>query len=135
MSCFEITVDGEEFISGLSKKEKQLLVQYLKVDLKEDFDVPIENPVPRGVEADVYVDLDFALFRLNSYERKELYDELSNEFDEPNEPPTIEQLFASGTTHTEFEFGMVLKQLWEDRGMLTNEQKAKIVAITKESFV
>lgn len=135
MSEVQIRIDSEDFISGLSQKEKQLLVQYLKEELEEDFDKPIEAPIPRAVESDVYVDVDDVLWELSSWEKKRLYDELKEEYGDDDLPKTPEEIFASGGTYSEQEFGKILNQLWEDRWMLTNEQKARIEAITKESFV
>lgn len=135
MTDVQIRVDGEEFISGLSKKEKQLLVQYLKADLEEDFDKPIEDPKPRAVESDVYVDFDDVLWDLSSWDKQRLYDDLKEEYGDDDLPKTPEEIFASGGSYSEQEFGKILNQLWEDRWLLTNDQKARIAAITKESFV
>jgi len=134
MSEVQVRIDSDEFIGGLSTKEKQLLVQYLREDLEEDFDKPIEDPAPRRVEADVYVDVDDVLWELSTWDKKELYNELKEEYGD-DAPTTPKELFASGGNYSEQEFGRILHQLWEDRWMLTNEQKARIAAITKESFV
>jgi hypothetical protein len=100
----------------------------------EDFDIPIseeERPKFASLETDVWVDVDDAINELSSWDRQSLYDELHDEFGEEEEDDTP----FSGGTYSEQEFGKVLNKLWEDRWMLTNEQKARIEAITKESFV
>ena len=135
MTDVQVRIDGEEFISGLSLKEKQLLVQQLREELGEDFDKQIEDPAPRSVESDVYIDFDDVLWELSNWDKQRLYEDLREEYGDDDEPKTPEEIFASGGTYSEQEFGKVLNQLWEDRWMLTNEQKARIEAITKEKFV
>lgn len=135
MTDVQVRVDADEFISGLSTKEKQLLVQMLREDLEEDFDKPIEAPVPRAVESDVYVDFNDVMWDLSSWDKQRLYEDLKEEYGDDDLPTTPEEIFASGGSYSEQEFGQVLNQLWQDRWMLTNEQKARIAAITKESFV
>lgn len=131
----QIRISSEDFISGLSQKEKQLLVQYLKEELEEDFDKPIEAPIPSAVESDVYVDVDDVLWELSSWDKERLYEDLKEEYGDDDLPTTPEEIFASGGSYLEQEFGQILGQLWRDRGMLTADQKARIEAITKESFV
>ena len=59
---------------------------------------------------------------------------LKEDFGDDEGPRTPQEIFAGGT-YSEQEFGTVLYKLWEDRWSLTNEQKARIEAITKEPFV
>ena len=81
------------------------------------------------ITTDVDVDIDDVLSELSRSERRDLYEELKKEFGSDS---TSE---FSGQTWTEQELGKALSQLWESRWMLTNEQRERIIAITKESYV
>ena len=134
MSDVRVQVDIREALDELSLVEQKLVLEYLKNEMGEDFDIPIseeERPKFASLETDVWVDVDDAINELSSWDRQSLYDELHDEFGEDPEDDTP----FSGGTYSEQEFGKVLNKLWEDRWMLTNEQKARIEAITKESFV
>lgn len=124
----------DDVVDTLSDQEKFYLVKWLKEDLGENFGTEPTEEFPRGISVEVDVDIDEAevIDDMTSWERERLYEELHEEFGvEPDEP---EEIFTGGTLAEE-EFGKALTQLWEDRWMLTNEQKARITAITKESFV
>ena len=68
---------------------------------------------------------------MSHFDKKDLYTELHEEFGEPEEEVTP----FGGGTYSEDEFGKILAQLWEDRWLLTADQKARIAAITRENFV
>jgi len=136
MSDIRVTVDVTELVDDLNLNEKRKLVEYLKEDMKEAFDTSIpdgEYP-PRDIEASTYVDIDDILWEASSWDKQRMYDDLKEDFWDDDHPRTPEELFSGGT-HSEQEFGAVLYKIWEDRYLLTNEQKARIGAITKESFV
>ena len=82
------------------------------------------------IQTDVDIDIDDIITEMNSRQRENLYYELKEEFD-----PHGSNDFSNGTTYTEQELGSALKQIWEDRHMLTKGQRERIIAITKESFV
>lgn len=137
MSDIRVTVDVTELVDDLNLNEKRKLVEYLKEDMEENFDTPIPDGEyhPRNLEASTYVDIDDILWEASSWDKQRMYDDLKEEFgDDDDSPKTPEELFSGGT-YSEQEFGTVLHKLWEDRWLLTNEQKARIEAITKESFV
>lgn len=136
MSDIRVTVDVTELVDDLSLNEKRELVEYLKKEMGEDFDTPIPDGEPQHLtlEASTYVDIDDVLWEASSWDKQRMYDELKDEFGDGDSPKTPEELFSGGT-YSEQEFGAVLYKLWEDRWSLTNEQKARIEAITKESFV
>jgi hypothetical protein len=136
MSDIRITVDVTELVDALNLNEKRKLVEYLKEEMEEDFDTPIPDGEyhPMDLEAETYVGIDDILWEASSWDKQRMYDELKDEFGDDDSPKTPEELFSGGT-YSEQEFGTVLYKLWEDRWSLTNEQKARIEAITKESFV
>jgi len=136
MSDIIVTVDVTELVGDLNLNKKRKLVEYLKEDMGEDFDTPIPDGEyqPRDIEASTYVDIDDILWEASSWDKQRMYDDLKEDFGDDDHPRTPEELFSGGT-YSEQEFGAVLYKLWEDRWMLTNEQKARIEAITKESFV
>ena len=115
-----------------------MLVKYLKEDMEDDFDTPIPEGErePRNIEADTCVDIDDIMWEASTWDKQKMYDDLKDEFgDDDDSPKSPEELFSQGTSYLEQEFGKGLAQLWEDRWLLTNDQKARIMAITKESFV
>lgn len=137
MSDIRVQVDIREAVDELSLVEQKILVQYLKNEMGEDFDQPLTEEEAKkarysDMEADVWVDADDVISEMSPWDRKDLYTELKDEFgdDESDEATPF-----SGGTYSEQEFGAVLSKLWEDRWSLTNAQKARIEAITKESFV
>jgi hypothetical protein len=83
------------------------------------------------VTTDVDVDIDDVLSELSYHERKDLYEELKEEFGEDSSESTS----FSGATYTEQELGAALNQIWQDRFMLTKSQRERIIAITRESFI
>lgn len=138
MSDIRITVDVIELVDGLNLNEKRKLVEHLKAEMEEDFDTPIPEGEyhPRNLEADTYVDMDDIIWEMSSWDKQKMYDDLKEEYGDDNDSPTTpEEIFGSGSTYSEQEFGLVLNKLWEDRWLLTPAQKARIEAITKESFI
>lgn len=137
MSDIRVQVDIREAVDELSLVEQKILVQYLKNQMGEDFDQPLTEEEEKkarysNMEADVWIDADDAVSEMSTWDRKDLYTELKEEFgDEDSDEVTP----FGGGTYSEQEFGAVLSKLWEDRWSLTNAQKARIEAITKESFV
>ena len=136
MSYTRIDVDIREMVDELNLTGKKLLVEYLKEELGEEFETPLaeEDKKRLGLlDVEVEVDTDEVINDLSHWERKDLYNDLHDEFGEDCE--CNEDSPFGGGTYSEEEFGKVLTKLWEDRWMLSNEQKARIEAITKESFV
>jgi hypothetical protein len=137
MSDIRLQVDVREAVDDLSLVEQKILVQYLKNEMGEDFDQPLTEEEAKkarysDLEADVWVDADDVVSEMSTWDRKDLYNELKEEFeDEESDGVTP----FSGGSYSERELGAALSKLWEDRWLLTNEQKARIEAITKESFV
>jgi len=136
MSDIRVTVDVTELVDDLNLNEKRKLVEYLKEDIGDDFDTPIPDGEysPRDIEASTYVDIDDILWEASSWDKQRMYDDLKEDFGDDDHPRTPEELFSGGT-YSEQEFGTILHKLWEDRWLLTNEQKSRIEAIAKESFV
>lgn len=136
MSYYKTEVNITDLVDELDLTGKKLLVAYLKEEMGEDFDVPPTDEEKNRlglleveVEAEVEVDPDDVIDDMSSLERERLYEELHEEFgEEPEEP-------FSGGTYSEQVFGEILTKLWEDRFLLNPEQKARIAAITKESYV
>lgn len=127
-------VDIRELVDGLSLTGKKLLVSYLKEAMGDYFAVEPNDEEKNRLgllDVDVSVDSDDVIDNLSSWERRDLYDDLHEEF---GEDPEEDESFSGGT-YSEQEFGKVLMKLWEDRWLLTPQQKARIEAITKESFV
>lgn len=83
---------------------------------------------------EIDVDVSDILYELSDREKKTMYEELKHELEEET-PVLIEDLFNEGTTYMEREIGQALAKLWESRNMLTNSQRARIIAMTTESFV
>lgn len=136
MSDIRVTVDVTELVDDLNLSEKRKLVEYLKEEMGEDFDTPIPDGEyhPMNLSADTYVDMDDIIWEMSSWDKQRMYDDLKEDFGDDEGPKTPQELFSGGT-YSEQEFGAVLYKLWEDRWSLTNEQKARIEAITKEPFV
>jgi hypothetical protein len=136
MSDIRVKVDVTELVDDLNLNEKRKLVEYLKEEMEEAFDTPIPDGEYRPVdlEADTYVDMDDIILEMSEWDKERMYDDLKEDFGDDECPKTLEEFFSCGT-HSEQEFGAVLYKLWEDRWSLTNEQKARIEAITKESFL
>lgn len=137
MSDIRVQVDIREAVDELSLAEQKVLVQYLKNEMGEDFDQPLTEEEEKkarysDLETDVWIDTDDVVSEMSTWDRRDFYEELKEEFgDEDSDGVTP----FSGGTYSEQEFGAVLSKLWEDRWSLTNAQKARIEAITKESFV
>jgi hypothetical protein len=137
MSDIRVKVNVTELVDDLNLNEKRKLVEYLKEEMAEAFDTPIPDGEYRPVdlEADTYVDMDDIIWEMSSWDKQRMYDDLKEEYGDDDECPKTPQELFSGGTHSEQEFGSVLYKLWEDRWSLTNDQKARIEAITKESFL
>jgi len=129
-----VEVDVTELVDDLNLNEKRKLVEYLKEEMEEAFDtsIPDGEYCPVDLEAATYVDMDDIIWEMSSWDKQRMYDDLKEEYGDDD--LGAQELFSGGT-HSEQEFGAVLHKLWEDRWSLTNEQKARIEAITKESFV
>lgn len=138
MFYYKTEVNITDLVDELDLAGKKLLVAYLKEEMGEDFDVPPTDEEKNRldlleveVEVEVEVDSDDVIDDMSSLERERLYEELHEEF---GEEPDSDSPFSGGT-YSEQEFGEVLTKLWEDRFLLNPEQKARIAAITKESYV
>lgn len=134
MSDIKIEIDIREAVDDLQLNEQRLLVQYLKKEMGESFDTPIpeeDKAKYYSMESTVWLDVDDVVDEMDHYDRRRVYDDLKDEFEEDSE----ESSGFCGETYSEQEFAKVLAKLWEDRWMLSNSQKARIEAITKESFV
>lgn len=137
MSDIRVQVDIREAVDDLDLIEQKILVQYLKNQMEEDFEVPLTEEEEKkarysSMEVDVWIDADDAVSEMSTWDRKDLYNELKEEFGDDESDETAP---FRGGTYSESEFGKILTQLWEDRWLLTSEQKARIAAITNENFV
>lgn len=135
MSDVRIEIDIREAVDELCLTGKKLLVEYLKEELGEDFEKPLSEEDKKRLgllDVDVDVDVDDVVNAMSHWEKQDMYEELHSEFGEDEEDEVSP---FGGGSYSEQEFGKVLAQLWESRWMLTNEQKARIEAITKESYV
>jgi hypothetical protein len=133
MSDIKVEIDIREAVDDLQLNEQRLLVQYLKKEMGESFDTPIPEEDKAKfypMEATVWLDVDDVVDDMDNYDRRRVYDDLKEEFEE-DEP---ENSAFKGQTYSEEEFGKVLTQLWDDRWYLSSDQKSRIAAITKESF-
>lgn len=134
MSYYRTDVNITDLVDELGLTGKKLLVAYLKEEMGEDFDVPPTDEEKNRLgllDVEVEVDTDDVIDDMSSWERENLYEELHEEF---GEEPDNDSPFSGGT-YSEQEFGEILTKLWEDRWLLNPEQKARIAAITKESYV
>lgn len=141
MFYYKTEVNITDLVDELDLTGKKLLVAYLKEEMGEDFDVPPTDEEKNRlglleVEVEVEVEMDSddvidVIYDMSSLEREWIYEELHEEF---GEEPDSDSPFSGGT-YSEQEFGEVLNKLWEDRLLLNPDQKARIAAITKESYV
>lgn len=137
MSDITVTVNFREIVDDLNKLEKKSLVKYLRTKMGEDFDAALTDEDERyyfSFETDVDVELDDVVDDLCSYERGQLYRKLKEEFgDDEGEDDTL--TLTSRTSHySENEFSETLTKLWENRWLLNNDQKSRIMAISQENF-
>ena len=137
MSDITVTVNFREIVDDLNKLEKKSLVKYLRTKMGEDFDASLTDEDERyyfSFETEVDVDLDDVVDDLCSYERGQLYRKLKEEFgDDEGEDDTL--TLTSRTSHySENEFLETLTKLWENRWLLNNDQKSRIMAISQENF-
>lgn len=79
--------------------------------------------------ASLTIDLDDIIDGLDSSERKELFDELSEEFLDPT--PTMD----GARTPTDVELQSTLLEIWERRDLLTPDQVSRIKAFLVESNI
>jgi hypothetical protein len=146
MTIVSATVDVIRLVDSLKLKDKQRLLNHLRLELsEEDFSVQLSDEDLKFDEIDAEVDdidLDEILWQMSTSEKQQLYDELDEEFgdgglddDDFERPNSPEELFAQGSSYMEADFGRALAQLWKDRITLTQAQRARIIEITKESFI
>lgn len=117
-------------------------IEYLKSDPKPSSGEPKDDikPVYLNHEHEEWIDIDIddIYWDMSSSEKEYLYERLGEDIDIHSIEEThliIEDIFSSGTTETEREFGQILYQLWESRLYLSKEQKDRIMTITKEPYV
>jgi hypothetical protein len=136
MSDIRIEIDVTELVDDLNLNEQRKLVEYLKDQMGDNFDtsIPEGEYVPRSLDSATWIDFVDIIHLESSYDKERMYEEFKGEF-EDDQPNTPEALFSSGTTYNEQTFGKALNQLWESRNLLNTNQIARIVAITKESYV
>lgn len=77
------------------------------------------------------IGVDEILATLEPSEKRQVYDELSEEFDGSDGP----RLEGKKLTPTEFDFRKVLCDIWEYRNLLTPEQMDRIANTLTEPFV
>ena len=80
---------------------------------------------------DFSIGVDEILSALDRFERRELYDELCDEFGTAGGA----KLEGDNLTSTEEDFRQVLCEVWEKRGLLTPEQMKRIADILTEPSV
>jgi hypothetical protein len=130
----------------LSDTKRKALTDYLLCQTLQAERLETETKKPRPnllIDLDdLEVDIDvYDVYRdMNSWDKRELADMLERDgymgdIDLEEKPTTPEEIFAEGTRPLEQEFGLVLNQLWESRDYLSQEQKNRIEAIIKESYV
>jgi hypothetical protein len=134
-------VDLLDLIDNLDEKQSGLLFDYLAQK-------QTANEVARPkilIDHELFVDInvydmcnelgDWEIDEIIEYlERRGYLDNLNDDVSEES-PSTPEEIFAEGTRPLEQELGMMLNQLWESRDYLSTDQKARIEAITKESYI
>ena len=77
------------------------------------------------------IGVDEILNTLSQFEKREIFDELSEEFDKVDGP----RLEGTRLTPTEQDFRTVLCDLWERRNLLTLSQMNRIAATVTEPFI
>lgn len=132
-----IEVDGREFLMGLNLNQKKLLIQTLKDELAEEFDKPVEGRIETDLDADVEVDVSDLLWSMSTWEKREIYDDIKEDFEEPCDCiDTVEEALAQETeTYNESELASALAEIWRSRNYITPNQLSRIQAITKEPYV
>lgn len=132
-----IEVDGREFLTGLNLNQKKLLIQTLKDELAEEFDKPVEGRIETDLDADVEVDVSDLLWSMSTWEKREIYDDIKEDFEEPCDCiDTVEEALAQETeTYNESELASALAEIWRSRNYITPNQLSRIQAITKEPYV
>jgi hypothetical protein len=119
----------------LDDTKRKALTDYLtgKTDSKPKLPIDLDD---LEVDIDVYE----VYHNMDNWDKEEMADMLERDgymgdIDLEERPTTPEEIFAEGTRPLEQEFGLVLNQLWESRDYLSQEQKNRIEAIIKESYV
>jgi hypothetical protein len=119
----------------LDDTKRKALTDYLtgQTDSKPKLPIDLDD---FEVDIDVYE----VYHNMDSWDKEEMADMLERDgymgdIDLEEKPTTPEEIFAEGTRPLEQEFGLVLNQLWESRDYLSQEQKNRIEAIIKESYV
>lgn len=132
-----IEVDGREFLTGLNLNQKKLLIQTLKDELAEEFDKPVEGRIETDLDADVEVEVSDLLWSMSTWEKREIYDDIKEDFEEPCDCiDTVEEALAQETeTYNESELASALAEIWRSRHYITPNQLSRIQAITKEPYV
>ena len=136
MSDITVTVDLKEAIGNLTEPEKKNLVKYLRTEMEEKFEAALTDEDSGHyfcLEADVDVELDDVVGECSSYERGKLYRKLKEEFGDDGEDDTL-TLISRTRHYSENEFSETLTKLWENRWLLNNDQKSRIMAISQENF-
>lgn len=137
MSDITVTVDLKEAIGNLTEPEKKNLVKYLRTEMEEKFEAALTDEDSGHyfcLEADVDVDLDDVVDDLSSYELGQLYRKLKEEFGDDEEEDDTLTLSSRTGHYSENEFAEILTKLWENRWLLNNDQKSRIMAISQENF-
>ena len=141
-------VDLLDLIDDLDEKQSGLLFDYLAQKQQTANEEEPQNMVARPkilIDHELFVDInvydmcnelgDWEIDEIIEYlERRGYLDNLNDDVSEES-PSTPEEIFAEGTRPLEQELGMMLNQLWESRDYLSADQKARIEAITKESYI
>jgi len=141
-------VDLLDLIDNLDEKQSGLLFDYLAQKQTANEEEP-QNMVARPkilIDHEFFVDIDVydMCNELGDWEIDEIieYLERGGHLDNLNDiditedsPSTPEDIFGLGYRPLEQELGMMLNQLWESRDYLSADQKARIEAITKESYI
>lgn len=140
-------VDLLDLIDNLDEKQSGLLFDYLAQKQSANEEEP-QNMVARPkilIDHEFFVDIDIhdIYNELGAWEIDDMIyclergghlDNLNDDVSEES-PSTPEEIFGSGHRPLQQELGMMLNQLWESRDYLSADQKARIEAITKESYI
>jgi hypothetical protein len=139
-------VDLLDLIDNLDEKQSGLLFDYLAQKQTANEEEP-QNMVARPkilIDHEFFVDINVydMCNELGDWEIDEIIDYLERyghldnlNDDSEDSPSTPEDIFGLGYRPLEQELGMMLNQLWESRDYLSADQKARIEAITKESYI
>lgn len=130
-----IGLDLIDLIHDLEPERLEVLRKYLALDL----DAQSTDRPEILISPEVCVDVEAWDFcrEADRWEINEMieYLEDNGHINNQNLPSTPKEIFESGCRPLEQEFGLVLNKLWESRDFLSADQKARIEAITKESYI